>query len=221
MLLMAERYPRDVFHLSRKIGQARLLELIRRFLADQLLPDQDPNVPLSHCPPFSSPVSVYHFATATFYAPSDLSGINGMRRERIYANPCFRHGPPRYDCVFIETDATLPGMHGLHVARVKLFFSFSHENINYPCALVEWFVRTSEHPDEDTSMWIVQPEFDVEGNRAMSVVHLDTVLRGAHLIGFYGDVCVPPDLKYHHALDAFDQYYVNKFIDHHANEIAF
>ncbi|KAJ6451547.1 hypothetical protein C8R45DRAFT_766751, partial [Mycena sanguinolenta] len=39
-------------------------------------------------------LSVYHSAVATFYAPSDPSGICGMQREHIRSTPAWRkHGP--------------------------------------------------------------------------------------------------------------------------------
>ncbi|TDL20259.1 hypothetical protein BD410DRAFT_815646 [Rickenella mellea] len=206
-------YPWEVMKLGQQIGQPRLRALNRRFLAEQLRQPEDDDfhdIPLSECPHFYNRISVFHFASATFYAPSDLSGINGMRRERIYSCPSWRRGHPRHDCIFVETDATKPGMRGLHVARVKLLFSFSFRDISYPYT-----------PDEDTGMWMVQPELDEEGGRVKSVIHLDTVVRGAHLIGFYGEEYLPADINHYHTLDVFKKFYVNKFIDHHANEIAF
>ena len=76
----------------------------------------------------------YESAVATFYAPSDLSGVGGMHHQRIHACSSWRNGPPCYDCVFAEKDPSLAGFHGLFVAQVILFFSFSYWNVFYPCA---------------------------------------------------------------------------------------
>ena len=112
-------------------------------------------------------------------------------------------------------------MKGLLVARVYLFFRFSHRNVDYPCALVHWF-STSDEPDASTGLWVVQPESTRWRARHMSVIHLDTIVRGAHLLPrFPSDVPVYREINYMNALDLYASFYVNKFIDHHAFEIAF
>ena len=70
-------------------------------------------------------------------------------------------------------------------------------------------------------MWIVEPDFDTNGQREVEVVHVHSILHGAHLIPVYGPDCVPPDIWHTKSLDVFRTYYVNKYIDHHAFEIAF
>ena len=55
----------------------------------------------------------------------------------------------------------------------------------------------------------------------MTVVHLDTILRGAHLIPVYGSSFIPPHFRHSWSLDAFKAFFVNKYADHHANKIAF
>lgn len=42
------------------------------------------------------------------------------------------------------------------VARVRLFFSFRFCGKFYPCALVHWYSRIGDSPDEDTGMWRVR-----------------------------------------------------------------
>ncbi|KAH8979757.1 hypothetical protein EDB92DRAFT_1806221 [Lactarius akahatsu] len=69
-------------------------------------------------------------------------------------------------------------------------------------------------------MWVVHPDV-VRGKQERSVVHLESILHAAHLIPVFGTHMVPPDFHFTFSLDAFDAYYVNKYIDHHANEIAF
>ena len=156
-----------------------------------------------------------------FYAPSDLSGVGGMHRERIRAVSSWRKGPARYDCAFVEKDPDLPGFRGLHVVRILHFLKFSLDGKEFPCALVTWFSPVSDDPCEDTGMWVVEPDLDHDGQRAMSIIHIDCILRGAHLIGVAGNDKIPLKLKYSSSLTAFKAFYVNKYIDHHAHEIAF
>ncbi|KAK7684219.1 hypothetical protein QCA50_012543 [Cerrena zonata] len=215
--------PRNTEELAAFIGVPQLPSLIRRFLFDQVSEgDVDPmSVALETCPEAPRRIFMYPSAVATFYAPSDLSGAGGMHRERIRAVASWRKGPPRYDCAFLEKDTELPGFRGLHAVRVLLFFKFRLDRTEFPCALVSWFSPISDDPCEDTGMWIIEPDLDEHGERMMSVIHLDCILRGAHLIGVAGKDKIPRKLQYSDSLDAFKAFYVNKYIDHHAHEIAF
>jgi hypothetical protein len=156
---------------------------------------------------------------AVYWAPSDPSGVGGMRQERIRASPSWLKGPPRYDCMFLSKDPLLAGFRGLHVVRALLFFSFTYRNIRYPCALVQWFLPIGDEPDEITGMFIVEPELDSDGTRTISVIHLDTVLRAAHLIPCFGIDTLPSQFHFSDSLDAFRSYYVNKYIDHSAHSM--
>lgn len=147
-----------------------------------------------------------------------------MLRQYIRANPSWGTGAdavPRFDTVFVETDADTEGMQGMHVARVHMFFSFKHDSVVYPCALVEWFERVDDIPDPDTSMWIIEPEYDEFNTRSASVIHIDTILRAAHLLPIFGPKFVSRTLHFSQTLDAWKAYYVNKYVDHHAHEIVF
>lgn len=143
-----------------------------------------------------------------------------MRQERIRAVPVWRKEGTRYDCIFADTDPSTPGFRGLDVARVRQFFSFQSGGVFYPCALVRWFRRTADIPDEETGMWTIEPEFNADGSPFFDIIHLDTIVRAAHLLAVYGDDRVPRDLIFHQTLSAFHSFYVNKFADHHAFEIA-
>jgi hypothetical protein len=169
--------------------------------------------------PICSKISVFHSAVATFLAPSDPSGTHGMRRERIRSTPSWRGREPRYDCAFLVEDETKEGMMGMAIVRVMLFFSLDYDDVYYPCALVEWFKKVGNDPV--TGMWVVQPD-TTRGSQDKSVVHLDSFLRAAHLIPVYGTrtESLPLDFHFSYSLDTFDAYYVNKYIDHHANEIV-
>ena len=121
----------------------------------------------------------------------------------------------------MHTDSTSDGMRGLDIARVRLFFHFNYNGTMYPCALVHWFSRVSNAPDEANGMWIVEPDLNADGSPCESVIHLDCILRAAHLIGVYGDEFLPTDFTFHDTLDTFESFYVNRFIDHHAFEVIF
>ena len=133
-----------------------------------------------------------------YYAPSDKSGLRGMFQERIHAVSSWRRGLARYDCVFVERDPDLPGFRGLYVAHVHSFFSITHNRVKYPCALVSWFSTIGESPCLNTGMWMVKPEFDWTGNHTLSIIHLDSIMRGAHLMGVYGLQFIPNHLKFNH-----------------------
>jgi len=166
--------------------------------------------------PICSKISVFHSAVATFLAPSDPSGSHGMRRERIRSTPSWRGREPRYDCAFIVEDDTKEGMTGMAIVRVRLLFSLDHDGVYYPCALVEWFKRVGNDPV--TGMWVVEPD-PTRDAPDKTVVHLDSFLRSAHLVPVYGEESLPLDFHFSYSLDAFEAFYVNKYIDHHANEI--
>ena len=213
-----------IVNLATKIEQPRLIELVRRFLYDQLYPDSNlpsSDVSLNACPIFFGKVSVFLSAVATYYAPSDPCGIGGMHREHIRATPSWRRGPARYDCVFVNSRPELEGMRGLDVVRILLLFSFPFKGITYPCALVHWFSIIGEEPDEDTGMWMVRPAATEDGQPEVSVIHLDCVFRAAHLLPIYGDIPAPDNVSLYNSLDAFAGFYVNKYADHHAFEIAY
>jgi hypothetical protein len=144
-----------------------------------------------------------------------------MRRERIRAVSRWRKGPGRYDCMFVNTDSSGEGMRGLDIARARLFFSFKYRDRVYPCVLVQWYCHIGDEPERDTGMWVVNPETNADGSSHMAIIHLDTIIRGAHLIGVYGDQYIPTNLTFNDSLNAFYSFYVNKFIDNHAFEIAF
>lgn len=208
--------------LAVKVDQPDLVDLIQQFLYDQFHSDSDSEVAsTAGLPEFCGKISVYSSAVATFYAPSDISGIGGMRSERIRAIDEWRKGPGRYDCVFVNTDPSAQGMRGFDIARVRLFFSFKYEGKIYPCALVHWFSRVGESPDDNTGMWVVQSDVLEDGTYFASVIHLDTIFHAAHLIPIYGEEFVPAYLSFTESLDAFRAYYVNRYIDHHAFEVAF
>ncbi|KAG1888701.1 hypothetical protein F4604DRAFT_1877237 [Suillus subluteus] len=160
-------------------------------------------IPLAGCPRFEGQISVFNSASSRFYAPSDISGIGGMRVEHIHACPLWRNEAPRNDCIFINIGSSTEGIQGLEVARVHAFFSFKYGGEIFPCAIVRWFDVIGDSPDEDTGTWMVRPAYGANRAPLHSIIHVETIYHAAHLIPIYG---MP--------------YYVNKYVDHHAFEIA-
>jgi hypothetical protein len=218
-------YPRTLDAVGQKIGCLRLLELCRRFLYDAYNPHM-PNqleIPLHELPLITeTSVRVFHSATAHFRAPSDPSGVGGMRCEVIRATPSWRNYGPRYDCVYLMVDPEALGFHALNVVRVQLLFSFRWSGKEYPCALVKWFSALGDQPDEVTGLWIVKPDINVDGNQDVQVVHLETIVRLAHLLPVFGNTPLPVQgIHPSDILDTFHMYYVNKYADHHSHTLAF
>lgn len=202
--------------------------MVRRFLYQQLnlnsstsdsesRPDEYPN-----CHGDRTIIKIFYSAVATFRAPSDPSGITGMHREHIRATPSWR-GAPRFDCILLSIDPDAQGMIGLEVARIQALFSFVHEQRKYPCALIHWFSRVGMEPDEDTGMWVVEPDFDEDGNPNLAIIHVDTIFRAAHLLPVHrSNQFIPRDVvTMQNSLDYFDKFYVNRFVDYHAFEVLF
>ena len=112
-------------------------------------------------------------------------------------------------------------MRGLTVARVYLFFSFTHNGTSFPSALVQWFSFNGDGPDDETGLWTVEPDFHDDGRPYVSIIHLDSIFRAAHLIpAYHTSNFIKKSLTMHDALDEFKVFYVNKFVDHQAFEIA-
>jgi hypothetical protein len=211
-------YPDDI---ATEIELPNFTNLIQQFIHNQEHPESDSNASLVDLPTFYDKITVYPSAVATFSAPSDVQGVGGMRRERIRAMKSWRKGPARYDTIFVNTDSSAEGMRGLDVARVRLLFSFSHEGVRYPCALVRWFSRVGDSPDDNTGMWIVESLVDDDGESLTTILHLDTIVRAAHLLPVFGREHVSRTLSCTDTLDTFTSFYVNKYVDHHSYEIAF
>ena len=195
--------------------------LTRRFLFDQVNKNADitsEDIDLENCPKVEGKISVFHSAIASFFSPSDECGLRGMRRERIRSCPVWRGKAPRRDCAFVVEDEEKPGMRGMNVARIQMFFSFLHNGKHFPCALVEWFSTIGRTRDHETGMWKVRPDIR-QGQRLRSVIHLNSILHGAHLLLNFGHNFLPTNFDYTSSLDAFGCYYVNHFADHHSHEI--
>lgn len=147
-----------------------------------------------------------------------------MKRERIRWTPRWRNQGERRDCALVVEDEDKPGMKGMSAVRIKLLFAFEHEEVVYPCALVEWFKTYGGHPDTETGMWRVRPQFLGAGQNAprlVTVIHLKSILRGVHLLPCYGNRALPYGFHHSYSLDVFEALYVNRYADHRAHELIF
>ncbi|KAG2073167.1 hypothetical protein BDR04DRAFT_1127344 [Suillus decipiens] len=136
-----------------------------------------------------------------------------MHTEYIRSCPSWQGGHSHNDCVFVNTDSSLPGMQGLEVAH--------YQGEVYPCVVIHWFNKIGDAADKDTGMWVVRPGEGANNTAEYTIIHIDAIYCAAHLIPMYSMEFLPPDLKFYHSYDAFRAYYVNKYADHHAFEIAF
>ncbi|KAJ6548422.1 hypothetical protein B0H19DRAFT_1211517 [Mycena capillaripes] len=214
-------YPRRLQALAAHIKQPEFPQLFRRYLYELDNPDSNlspTDIPLEHCPHFGGRIYVYHSAVARFYAPSDLCGAGGMYRERIRSNPNWHGSYARRDTVFVETDAEQPGMLGLSIGRVYLFFSFTRNGVDHSCALIQWLSPHGNIPDPDTGLWVVKPERYTNGQKHLAIIDLKCIARAAHLLPVYGPQLLPEDFHFSYSLDVFRAFFVNRYVDHHAFE---
>ncbi|KAG1845610.1 hypothetical protein C8R48DRAFT_750725 [Suillus tomentosus] len=214
---------RTVLALAEELDIPRLPEMVRHFLFQQTRPD-DPRdvseIPIAGCPRYEGKILVFNSACSRFYAPSDISGTSGMRIEHIRACPMWRNEAPRYDCAFVNIGSEDVGIRGLEVARIRAFFSFIYGGKTYLCAVVRWFNIIGDSPDEDTGMWMVRPACGTNNAPLYNIIHVDSIYRAAHLIPIYGRHFLRHDINLHNSYDSFRTFYVNKYADHHAFELA-
>ena len=210
-----------------QVDEPNLTQLIQEFVYHQHHPSSGAcNIP--NLPPFYEKIIIHTATVTTFHAPSDLSGIGGMKHERIYAVSCWRNGPGHYNTLFtsaasdnMDKDLSTCGILGLEVACAHLFFSFTLDGIEYPCTLVHWFSHPTDMSNGITGMYTVEPDHLPNGQPMTAVVHLDTVFRAVHLIPVFPN---QPALSKHQCheqmLDQFSEFYVNKYINYHAFEVV-
>ncbi|THV00701.1 hypothetical protein K435DRAFT_818222 [Dendrothele bispora CBS 962.96] len=186
-------FPRNLHSLGELISVPTLETMTRQFLHEQLSGDLEllPNRSHSNDLPFvESKINVFASAVAEFHAPRDVAGIRGMSRERIRCTESWK-GAHRKDCALVV----------MHKEKVGFQRFDIHEGIIYPCALVQWYKTYGSCPD------------------SLSVIHVDSIYRGVHLLPVFGDKPLPQKFNYRYTLDCFSTFYVNRFADHHANEI--
>ncbi|KAF8644289.1 hypothetical protein AX16_008564, partial [Volvariella volvacea WC 439] len=129
---------------------------------------------------------------------------------------------PRYDCAYVVEDQEEVGFRGMNVIQVLCFFSFTYDRILYPCAYVRWFKKVSTIPDRLLGLWQVKVErlnARGGGDEVHSIVHLDSMLRAAHLIPNFGSSRIPVNFSYQSTLSTFENFFINSYIDHHSHEL--
>jgi hypothetical protein len=126
---------------------------------------------------------------------------------------------PHRDTVLLATGSDTAGVRGLNVARVHLFFSFGFRGTTYECALIHEYCKSFTDLDPDNSLWIFEPDHSADGSRIVSVVHANSIICAAHLLPiFKNDAPIPRQINFTHTLNAFNTFYLNKYIDYHAFE---
>lgn len=222
MLTPLLAYMQDIDSLSQELGELGIRDMVSRFLFDQIFGDTlgyssdqaDPD----DLPRFAGRFSVYKSASVLFYAPSELAGPSGMHREMIRSTSRWYNSYERRDTVLIQLgDEDVDPLGGMVVARVLRFISFVHDEIFYPCALVNWYLPEDNEPDEVSGMWVVKPEKE-NGRRTIGLVHLDSIVRACHLMPVFGETRIPTYFHFSNTLSAFKAFYLNHYIDFHARE---
>ncbi|KAG1810404.1 uncharacterized protein HD556DRAFT_1428451 [Suillus plorans] len=198
---------RNVHALSLELDLPCLPFMIQESIHDQHH-SEDPNPPEfdpATVQVFLGNLTIFNSAAASFHAPSDLSGTGGMRREHIRATPSWRVGEPRHDCIFVN--------------MVLCFFSFNYRISYYPCIIVHWYSYVREEHDPNTGMYVITPTTTGDDIPDISIIHVNCIFHAAHLIPVYGPDFIPK-ISPHNSYDMFHSYYVNRYADHHAFEIA-
>ena len=121
---------------------------------------------IPNLPPFYEKITVHTSVVTSFFAPSDLSGIGGMKCEHIHTINRWRNGPSRFDTLFVnaapddmDDDSYAHRIQGLEVAHAHLVFSFTLDGVKYPCTLVHWFSQTTDMLSDVTGMYVVEPHY--------------------------------------------------------------
>ncbi|KAG2069776.1 hypothetical protein BDR04DRAFT_1128746 [Suillus decipiens] len=128
----------------------------------------------------------------------------GMQVEHIHVCPLWQNEALCNDCIFINIGSSTEGIQGLEVARVHAFFSFKYGSEIFSCAILHWFDVIGDLLDEDIGMWMVHPAYSANHTPLHSIIH----------------AFLPSNINLHTSYDAFQAYYVNKYVDHHAFKIA-
>ncbi|KAG1853048.1 hypothetical protein F4604DRAFT_2044766 [Suillus subluteus] len=200
-MLHGSCYVQNVHALSLELNLPHLPFMIQEFIHDQHY-SEDPNPPEfdpATAQVFLGNLTIFNSAAASFHAPSDLSGMGGMRRKHIQATPSWHVGEPRHDFLCL--------------------FSFDYPISYYPCTIVHCYSYVHKECDPDTGMYVVTPTTTGDDVPDVSIIHVDCIFHAAHLIPVYGPDFIPK-ISPHNSYDMFHSYYVNRYADHHTFEIV-
>src|SRR5258705_13969878 len=100
-ILGKHTYPDD---LADAINQPDFTQLIQQFIYDESgsHSDSETSSASQDLPTFYEKITVFTSAVATFYAPSDISGIGGVRFKRIHSFRTRRDRPGPVDLIFFR-----------------------------------------------------------------------------------------------------------------------
>ena len=145
-----------------------------------------------------------------------------MYHETIRATPFWNQGKipgPRYDCILVSSGSGPEGhsMSDFLVTRVLLFFSFTLDDELHQCALVHWFSVSGDQPDPDNGMWVVTPDY-IGSSRSLAIIHIDSIFHATHILPIFDSTPLPQTLDYATALNSFQGFYLNTYIDYHMHE---
>ena len=74
-------------------------------------------------------------------------------------------------------------------------------------------------PDPDTGMWAVVPDYDGHEYRSVSVIHVDSIVRGVRLSPIFDKSKLPSSSNYTPSLDYFCAFCMNEYIYPHTFEL--
>ena len=212
-----------------QVDKLNLTCLIQEFIYEQQPPSSNAH-DIANLPQFYEKITIHTTAIATFHAPSNLSGIGGMKCECIHAVAHWQKCPGHYNTMFINTasnntsnnngDSAVCRILSLDLAQAHLFFSFALDGVKYQCALVHWFSHTIDMPHNVTGMHAVKPDCLPNSQPSTAVIHLDTVFRVVHPLPVFSAHPTPSKCQcFEPTLDLFSQFYINRYIDHHAFKV--
>ena len=142
----------------------------------------------------------------------------GMYHETIHTTPSWNRGKipgPRYNYVLISSGSNSESsMSNFLIACVLMFFSFTINSKLHQCALVHWFSVSRDQPNPDNGMRVVTPDY-FGGAQNLSVIHIDSIFRAAHLLPIFDTTPLPQTLNYTATLDLFQGFYLNTYMDYH------
>ncbi|KIK95499.1 hypothetical protein PAXRUDRAFT_140531, partial [Paxillus rubicundulus Ve08.2h10] len=78
----------------------------------------------------------------------------------------------------------------------------------------------ADEPNDLMGMWMVSPSFLDNGSKNLAIIHLGSIVHGAHLLPTYGMEVVSEHDVFHNSLDLYHGFCVNCFIDNHTFELV-
>ena len=87
-------------------------------------------------------------------------------------------------------------------------------------AVVQWFLYVIDSCDPDIGIYLVAPSTNDNDTPDTSIIHIDCIFHTVHLISIYDVNFLPHEITPHDNYNMFCTYYVNKYVDHHAFEVA-